>query len=113
MDIIELMRRRAGHYSCPICGKGLENCGLELLRETGHSYTVRVTCASCAVSFIVVLALQGDEQPEALEAEATVAAQADPEPIELDELLDVHQILSDHRGDLVSLLNGGHSPGAT
>jgi hypothetical protein len=115
MSIIEFIRDRARYYNCPVCGRSLKGCDVRMLSQVDDRFTVQVTCAACHVTFIVILAIQGpgleggagDEelQVQSMEEEtAGVADMARPEPIQSDELLDLHLILKDFQGSLTDLL---------
>jgi hypothetical protein len=115
MSIIEFIRDRARYYNCPVCGRSLKGCDVRMLSQVDDRFTVQVTCAACHVTFIVILAIQGpglegvasDEelQVQSMEEEtAGVAGMARPEPIQSDELLDLHLILKDFQGSLTDLL---------
>lgn len=126
MSIIEFIRDRAQYYNCPVCGKRLKGCDVRMLNHVDDRFTVQVTCAACQVTFIVVLGVQGqgldsereveievtveqvDDADVAAATEAETAAAAEEPwvagPIELDELLDVHLILSRFDGSLADLL---------
>lgn len=103
MDILALMRERAGDYDCPKCNAALEGCELHMLREDDPQYTVQVTCASCRISFIVVLQVRdrsgADTPPDDVEPVGPLPAP----PIAADELLDLHELLRDHDGPLSAL----------
>jgi len=112
MGILDFIRERARYYNCPACGHSLRGCELRMLRQVQDRYTVQVTCASCGVQFVVILAVQGDgvsaeEEAEAI-AELAEFEQEDeaeaPEPIALDEVLDVHLTLRDFEGSLTDLI---------
>src|SRR5215468_4027531 len=108
MRFIDFIRDRARYYNCPHCGRGLRDCELRMLRHVEDRYTVQVTCAACRVQFVVILAVQGDGldtvgaeelelDPELVEeadplgqAMAVEPAEPEPEPIQSDEVLDVH-----------------------
>ena len=68
---------------------------MELLSEEGALYTVQVTCARCAIVFVVVLRLEADEQV------APVASGAPA--ITPDEVLDVHEALANLTGPITDL----------
>ena len=130
MSIIEFIRDRAQYYNCPVCGKRLKGCDVRMLNHVEDRFTVQVTCAACQVTFIVVLAIQGQgvDSDREVEIEVTVeqvqdgdlaasevaeaAAESDEDlelvagagPIELDELLDVHLLLRQFDGSLTDLL---------
>src|SRR5919204_6981184 len=104
MRFIDFIRDRARYYNCPVCGRSLRDCELRMLRQVEDRYTVQVTCAACQVQFIVILAVQGEglepvAQDElaldvglAEESDVLGVAAAEPErePIQSDEVLDVH-----------------------
>ena len=83
-----------------------------MLRQVQDRYTVQVTCASCGVQFVVILAVQGEgvsaetkrrRWPSWRSSSRRKGAEA-PEPIALDELLDVHVTLRDFQGSLTDLI---------
>jgi hypothetical protein len=108
MSIIEFIQDRARYYNCPVCGKSLKGCDVRMLQHVEDRFTVQVTCAACHVTFIVILAIQGSgleplRDDEVLD-EAEPAAEAGPDPIEWDEILDVHLLLKDFNGSLSDLI---------
>jgi hypothetical protein len=123
MRFIDFIRDRARYYNCPVCGRSLRDCELRMLRQVEDRYTVQVTCSACQVQFIVILAVQGEglepiaqdelaldvdltEDSEPLEGAAGPPAR---EPIQSDEVLDVHLLLKEFNGrltDLVKLPSG-------
>jgi hypothetical protein len=119
MRFLDFIRDRARYYNCPVCGRNLRDCDMRLLRHVEDRYTVQVTCASCSVQFIVILAVQGDgverlEEEAGLEAELAEdrdllgdreRAGSWREPIQADELLDVHLLLRDFSGRLSELVH--------
>ena len=118
MRFIDFIRDRARYYNCPVCGRSLRDCDLRMLRQVEDRYTVQVTCAACQVQFIVILAVQGEGiEPVAqdelaldvdLSDDVDLLAEAasrepEPEPIQSDEILDVHLLLKDFDGRLTDL----------
>ena len=106
MSIIEFIRDRARFYNCPVCGRSLKGCDVQVLSQEDERFHLQVTCAQCQVTFIVVLAIAGgavDEietaVPEAVE-ELPVA-----EPISVDEILDLHLYLKSFQGTLTELIH--------
>jgi hypothetical protein len=110
MSIIEFIQDRARYYNCPVCGKSLKGCDVRMLQHVEDRFTVQVTCAACHVTFIVILAIQGsgleplEDDEIALESVEQVSPEAGPDPIELDELLDLHLLLKDFQGPLSELI---------
>ncbi len=100
MDILAVIRDRAGEYDCPVCHKALDGCGLTLLKDQDPMFTVQVRCAHCRVTFVVVLKVRRERR-------APEPAEPDPAPpIGADEILDVHRLLRGHTGSLTELLSG-------
>ena len=115
MSIIDFVRDRARFYNCPVCGKSLKGCDIQVLSHEDERFHLQVTCAQCQVTFIVVLAIAGGavEEIESVEAPAQTALVEAPlpdvdepalEPITIDEILDVHLYLKDYQGTLKDLL---------
>jgi len=115
MSIIEFIRDRARFYNCPVCGRSLKGCDIQVLSHEQERYHLQVTCAQCQVTFIVVLAIAGggvDDEIESIEAVSSeLAAHAqqpvapEAEPISVDEILDVHLYLKSFTGTLKDLLH--------
>ena len=116
MSIIDFVRGRARFYNCPVCGRSLKGCDIQVLSHEDERFHLQVTCAQCQVTFIVVLAIAGGavEEIESVEAPAQTALVEAPlpdiidepalEPITIDEILDVHLYLKDYQGTLKDLL---------
>jgi len=113
MSIIEFIRDRARFYNCPVCGRSLKGCDIQVLSHEEERFHLQVTCAQCQVTFIVVLAIAGsgvEETELAPELEVETVAQA--EPISIDEILDLHLYLKDYQGTLTDLIqHPDHSRG--
>ena len=103
MGIIEFIRDRARFYNCPVCGRSLKGCDVQVLSHEEERFHLQVTCAQCQVTFIVVLAIAGGAVEETIaepEMEPVVAA----EPITVDEILDLHLYLKSFQGTLLELI---------
>ncbi len=103
MNIIEFIRDRARFYNCPVCGRSLKGCDVQVLSHEEERFHIQVTCAQCQVTFIVVLAIAGG----AVEEIDSVVEEAQPEPvaepISVDEIIDVHLFLKNFQGTLKEL----------
>ena len=120
MSIIEFIRDRARFYNCPVCGRSLKGCDIQVLSHEQERFHLQVTCAQCQVTFIVVLAIAGGgvdeiESVEAVSSELAAhapqqqqPAEDEAEPITVDEILDVHLYLKSFTGTLKDLLQ--HQP---
>ena len=110
MSIIEFIRDRARYYNCPVCGRSLKGCDVQVLSHEDERFHLQVTCAQCQVTFIVVLAIAGGavEEVESVETPTALAAasrEPELEPISVDEILDVHLYLKTFQGTLTDLLH--------
>jgi hypothetical protein len=107
MSIIEFIRDRARFYNCPVCGRSLKGCDIQVLSHEEERFHLQVTCAQCQVTFIVVLAIAGGavEEIEAVEAADVVEAVPAREPISVDEILDLHLYLKNFQGTLKELIH--------
>jgi hypothetical protein len=106
MSIIEFIRDRARFYNCPVCGRSLKGCDVQVLSHEEERFHLQVTCAQCQVTFIVVLAIAGGgvEEIEGAETEAIGEPVAALEPISVDEILDLHIMLKNFQGTLTELI---------
>ncbi len=107
MSIIEFIRDRARFYNCPVCGRSLKGCDIQVLSHEEERFHLQVTCAQCQVTFIVVLAIAGSavEGVESVEPAAAVRSAPAPEPISVDEILDLHLYLKSFQGTLRELIH--------
>ena len=104
MSIIEFIRDRARFYNCPVCGRSLKGCDVQVLSHEDERFQLQVTCAQCQVTFIVVLAIAGAAVEEIESTEPTAEPVAKPEPISVDEILDLHLYLKSFQGTLSELV---------
>src|ERR1700730_7540472 len=106
MSIIEFIRDRARFYNCPVCGRSLKGCEVEVLSHEEERFHLQVTCAQCQVTFIVVLAIAGGavEEIESVESDFDLEPAPAREPITVDEIIDLHLYLKSFQGSLKELL---------
>jgi hypothetical protein len=106
MSIIEFIRDRARFYNCPVCGRSLKGCDVQVLSHEEERFHLQVTCAQCQVTFIVVLAIAGGavEEIEKTIPEAATEPVASVEPISVDEILDLHLYLKNFQGTFKELI---------
>lgn len=110
MNIIEFIRDRARFYNCPVCGKSLKGCDVQVLSHEHERFHIQVTCAQCQVTFIVVLAIAGTAVEEIEAVEPAEEAVPEAEPISVDEIIDLHLFLKSFQGTLKELV---HQPDHT
>jgi hypothetical protein len=109
MSIIEFIRDRARFYNCPVCGRSLKGCDVQVLSHEDERFHLQVTCAQCQVTFVVVLAIAGGAVEEIGAQETVEATEPAPEPISVDEILDLHLFLKGYQGTLKELIHQ-HTP---
>jgi hypothetical protein len=106
MSIIEFIRDRARFYNCPVCGRSLKGCDVQVLSHEEERFHLQVTCAQCQVTFIVVLAIAGGAVEEIEKSIPEPAGEpiAAAEPITVDEILDLHLYLKNFQGTFKELI---------
>lgn len=105
MSIIEFIRDRARFYNCPVCGRSLKGCDVQVLSHEEERFHLQVTCAQCQVTFVVVLAIAGGAVEEIGAAEEVAEPVAEAQPISIDEILDLHLFLKGYQGTLRELIH--------
>ena len=111
VSIIDFIRDRARFYNCPVCGRSLKGCEVQVLSHEDERFHLQVTCAQCQVTFIVVLAIAGGaltdsaDEVESVVPEAVEEPVAAAEPISVDEILDLHLYLKSFQGTLTELVH--------
>jgi hypothetical protein len=106
MDLLDVLRRQAGRFQCPKCGKSLADCRLELVAQADVQSVVRVTCSHCEDERMIAVALAAPSETEVAVPVRDQAIETLAPAISTDDVLDVRLALKDHDGDLMSLLNG-------
>lgn len=76
-----------------------------MLRDDDPQYTLQVTCTLCRVTFVVVVQVRDRSAAEVAEGAAASSAAPAAPPISAAEMLDLHELLRDHRGPLTELLS--------
>lgn len=108
MSIIEFIRDRARYYNCPVCGRSLKGCDVQVLSHEEERFHLQVTCAQCQVTFVVVLAIAGGAADEIAATDPSAVtfdeSEPAPEPISVDEILDLHVFLKGYQGTLKELI---------
>ena len=104
MSIIEFIRDRARFYNCPVCGRSLKGCDVQVLSHEDERFHLQVTCAQCQVTFVVVLAIAGGAVEDIGVSEPVEEPVVEAEPISVDEILDLHLFLKSYQGTLKELI---------
>jgi hypothetical protein len=110
MDGADWLRTQLTSFGCATCGRAYAPEGVRVLAERDELFFVDLACLGCGTrsTAIVTIALEeGAARADApdLEPLPGAARASDPaEPIGLDDVLDVHQLLAGWEGDLRGLL---------
>ena len=106
MDLLDVLRRQAGRFQCPKCGKSLADCRLELVAQADAQSLVRVTCANCEDERMIAVALAAPTETEVAEPVRDQVTDELGPAISTDEVLDARLALRAYDGDLKSLVGG-------
>lgn len=107
VNILRILRERAKDYDCSVCGT---NHALSDIRVVGkmidRSYVVRVTCSECKTAFKLLVVLEGTADEPAVSSvkeERPRTRRHTPPPMTIDDVLDAHETLRAHTGDVSAL----------
>ena len=107
MDGADWLRTQLTSFGCASCGRAYEPEGIRLLAERDELYFVDLSCLVCGSQATAIVTVEQDDgavRAEAGEIEPVAAGPEAGDPIDLDDVLDVHQLLAGYEGDLVGLL---------
>jgi len=111
MDGADWLRTQLTSFGCAACGQPYETGRIRLLAERDGLYFVDLACASCASQAVAIVTIELDEDdiPQA-DAGDLIQIVADPvrgtsgPPVTVDDVLDIHGLLSGFQGDAAALL---------
>jgi len=107
MDGAKWLRTQLMSFGCASCGRGYQPEGIRMLAERDGLWFVDLGCLMCGstATAIVTIVLDDGDEPRADDPELKpLAATLRAAPVDLDDVLDVHQLLAGHEGDLLALL---------
>lgn len=101
MNILRILRERAKDYDCGVCGTNHSRSELSVLGKREGAYVVRVVCSKCQTN-ITLLVYAGNASPA---AKAIGAGSKQPRrpAVSLDDVIDAHELLEAHTGDVSEL----------
>jgi hypothetical protein len=113
MHAHERLRALLAATGCTACGGPLEADRIRVLAERDDLAFVELPCTSCGSAALAVVTGAGSVEPHVdLSAGDVSTGDADGSssapPIDEDDVLAMRELLRSHRGDLRSLLGGGH-----
>ena len=104
MDVLDILRRQAGRFQCPQCGKSLADSELEMVAQHDAQSLVKVTCVHCQDTRLIAVAIATEtDDPPVIDVRDEPAAELG-RAISADEVLDARLALAGFDGDLKSLL---------
>jgi predicted RNA-binding Zn-ribbon protein involved in translation (DUF1610 family) len=103
VDVLDILRRQAGRFQCPKCGKSLGDCELEMIAQHDEQSLVKVTCAHCKDARLIAVAVAAEAETPVIDLRDEPSDDLGA-PISTDEVLDARLALADFKGDLNSLL---------
>ena len=109
MDGADWLRTQLTSFGCAACGRAYAPEGIRMLAERDGLFFVDLACLMCGsqATAIVTIELDDAAAPRADVPDLEPAVTADVRhgaPVDLDDVLDVHQLLSTYDGDLTGLL---------
>ena len=103
MDILDLLRKQAGRFQCPNCGKSMADCELELLSRRDNESLIKVACRNCEDTRVIAVQVAAEVTPANPEA-VLDEAPGDAPALTVNDVLDVRLALRSFEGDFKSLL---------
>ncbi|MFN8619714.1 MAG: hypothetical protein U0869_03060 [Chloroflexota bacterium] len=107
MDGADWLRTQLTSFGCAACGSAFEPEGIRLVAERDGLFFVDLDCRACGSQATALVTIQADDdglRAEVPEHEPVTPAARATDPVDLDDVLDVHQLLAEYQGDLVGLL---------
>jgi hypothetical protein len=102
--MLDILRRQAGRFQCPKCGKSLADCQLEMVAQQEEQTLVKVTCAHCEDTRLIAVAFAAEAEAAPVIDVRDQPADDLGAPISTDDVLDARLALAAFDGDLARLL---------
>ena len=102
MNILRHLREDAKKFDCSVCGTNHTRSDIRLLGKLDSAYVVRVTCSSCQTAFKLLVVVEEQKAAVTPVKEERPRERRRP-PVTLDDVLDAHEALSAHTGDVNAL----------
>src|SRR6186997_2824500 len=122
MDSPEWLRTQLTSFTCPACGRRYRGSKIRLLAERDGLFFVDLDCSRCGSHTVAIVTVELDEAElsiiDASDIELSVDLVPDhlgeelPENLALvtaDDVLEMHELLAGHEGDIRTLLAKGAS----
>lgn len=106
MNVLRRLREEAKKFDCSVCGTNHARSDIRVLGKLDTSWIVRVTCSSCHTAFKLLVVEQGPITAVTPVKEERTRERRRP-AVTLDDVLDAHEALSAHDGDVNALFKRG------
>lgn len=102
MNILRHLREEAKKFDCSVCGTNHARSDIRVLGKLDSAWIVRVTCSSCQTAFKLLVVVEEQKAAVTPVKEERPRVRQRP-PVTLDDVLDAHERLSAHTGDVNAL----------
>lgn len=106
MSILRRLREEAKKFDCSVCGTNHARSDIRVLDKLDSAWIVRVTCSSCDTVFKLLVVMQEQQAAVTPVKEERPRERRKP-PVTMDDVIDAHEALRDHRGDAAALFKRG------
>jgi|YelNatPaOPRAMG01_1025707.scaffolds.fasta_scaffold80274_3 hypothetical protein len=86
--------------ACPHCHRRFEDRDIRVLGRQEQTWMLSLHCPGCHILALIGIGVASDLEPE------EIARFREVPPISADEVLDLHLLLKEYRGDLRGLIEG-------
>lgn len=107
MEGADWLRTQLTSFGCAACGRAYAPEGIRMLAERDGLFFVDLACLMCGSQATAIVTIELEDGATArvdVPELDPVAASGRGAPVDLDDVLDVHQVLSTYEGDLTGLL---------
>lgn len=110
MNILKILRDRAKDYDCSVCGTNHSKSDIRVVGKIDRSYVVRVTCSECQTAFKLLVVLEGTDEAAVSRVKEEKPRTRDLPAMTIDDVLDAHETLRAHTGDVNALFKRASAP---
>jgi transcription elongation factor Elf1 len=122
MDSPDWLRTQLTSFTCPACGRRYRGSRIQLLAERDGLFFVDLDCSRCGSHTVAIVTVETDETEISIidASDIELAVDLEPEhlgeelpenaePVTADDVLAMHELLADFKGDMRALLAAGQS----
>jgi transcription elongation factor Elf1 len=117
MDSPDWLRTQLNSFTCPACGRRYRGSRIKLLAEREGLFFVDLDCSRCGSHTVAIVTVELDDSELSIVDASDIELMVDTEPEHLgeelpvnaapvtaDDLLDMHDFLTQFEGDIKTLL---------